>query len=119
MRNGFLRYVSVCTNEHGRNGLAWDAQREAVRVYVNGGNWRVVAKYATRESERDAEWQALDVALADVRPYECTLLVTLPSASPSSSNILQAAWMCRSPICHRPKDPPDISCPTTWSPQSS
>ncbi|MCX4198389.1 hypothetical protein OMR07_25235, partial [Methylobacterium organophilum] len=41
------------------------AQREAVRAYLNGGNWHIITEHQEVESGRNDARPALDAALAD------------------------------------------------------
>lgn len=46
----FVAYYRVSTAEQGRSGLGLDAQREAVRAYLDGGRWRLIGEYTEVES---------------------------------------------------------------------
>ncbi|WP_298428363.1 recombinase family protein, partial [Rhodoblastus sp.] len=46
----FVAYYRVSTERQGRSGLGLEGQQEAVRSYLNGGNWRLVAEIVEVES---------------------------------------------------------------------
>lgn len=75
MRGGFVTYVRVSTDKQGRSGLGLEAQREAVRTYLNGGNWHIITEHQEVESGRNDARPALDAALADARLHRCPLVV--------------------------------------------
>lgn len=72
----FVAYYRVSTDRQGRSGLGLDAQRSAVKSYLNGGKWSIVAEYTEVESGRKADRPALDKALAAARLHRCPLVVS-------------------------------------------
>lgn len=54
----FVAYYRVSTDRQGRSGLGLDAQREAVRRYLNGGNWELVEEFTEVETGKGSN--ALD-----------------------------------------------------------
>jgi len=50
-----VTYFRVSTQRQGVSGLGLDAQREAVRQYLNGGDWSVVAEFVEIESGRKTD----------------------------------------------------------------
>jgi hypothetical protein len=46
----------VSTARQRRSGLGLEAQRQAVAVYFNGGNWKIVAEFTEVESGKRSEW---------------------------------------------------------------
>ena len=59
----FVAYYRVSTQRQGRSGLGLDAQREAVRGYLNGGSWRLVAEVTEVESGKRSDRPQLAEAL--------------------------------------------------------
>lgn len=50
MANGdFVSYLRVSTSKQGASGLGLEAQREAVKGYLNGGDWRIVDEFVEVE----------------------------------------------------------------------
>ncbi|MGE5539625.1 MAG: recombinase family protein [Gemmatimonas sp.] len=54
----FVAYYRVSTDRQGRSGLGLEAQREAVRRYLNGGRWELVAEFTEVETGKGSN--ALD-----------------------------------------------------------
>ena len=50
MNGKFVAYYRVSTQEQGKSGLGLEAQREAVRGYLNGGRWRLVEEFTEVET---------------------------------------------------------------------
>ena len=51
----FVAYFRVSTQRQGASGLGLEAQREAVRQYLKGSEWSVVAEFVEVESGRKTE----------------------------------------------------------------
>ena len=51
----FVAYYRVSTDRQGRSGLGLDAQRTAVRAFLDGGRWTLLKEYTEVESGRDNE----------------------------------------------------------------
>lgn len=69
----FVAYYRVSTKRQGASGLGLDAQREAVRRFVGGGD--LVAEFEEVESGKRADRPALDAALRECRLRGATLLI--------------------------------------------
>jgi DNA invertase Pin-like site-specific DNA recombinase len=67
-RSRFVAYYRVSTERQGRSGLGLEAQKAAVRDYLNGGNWKIVAEFVEGESGKRSDRPQLAAALA-----ACTL----------------------------------------------
>jgi DNA invertase Pin-like site-specific DNA recombinase len=54
----FVAYYRVSTQKQGRSGLGLEAQCEAVRTYLDGGNWSLLGEHTEVESgKRDDRLQ--------------------------------------------------------------
>jgi hypothetical protein len=65
----------VSTARQGRSGLGLEAQREAVRNHLNGGDWRVVAEFTEVESGKRKDRPKLAEALAACRVHNAKLII--------------------------------------------
>jgi DNA invertase Pin-like site-specific DNA recombinase len=72
---GFISYLRVSTGRQGASGLGLQAQREAVRSYLNGGDWSIVGEFVEVESGRKADRPVLAQALAAARLHRVPLVV--------------------------------------------
>jgi DNA invertase Pin-like site-specific DNA recombinase len=72
----FIAYYRVSTGRQGKSGLGLEAQREAVKVYLNGGDWTIVDEYTEVESGKNADRPALEKALAAARLHRASLVVS-------------------------------------------
>lgn len=71
----FVAYLRVSTGKQGRSGLGLEAQREAVRQFLNGGSWELIGEFVEVESGRKADRPELGKALATCRIHGATLVV--------------------------------------------
>jgi DNA invertase Pin-like site-specific DNA recombinase len=71
----FVSYFRVSTARQGRSGLGLDAQREAVKAYLNGGNWTVIADFVEVESGRKSDRPELAKAMDLCRLTGATLVI--------------------------------------------
>jgi DNA invertase Pin-like site-specific DNA recombinase len=71
----FIAYYRVSTQRQGRSGLGLDAQRSAVRDYLNGGEWTLVSEFTEIESGKLNERPELAKALAACRIHGATLVI--------------------------------------------
>src|SRR5688500_14069156 len=71
----FVAYYRVSTQQQGRSGLGLEAQRQAVRDYLNGGRSQLVAEHTEIESGKRNDRPELAAALASCRVHGATLVV--------------------------------------------
>ncbi len=71
----FISYLRVSTQKQGKSGLGLEAQRHAVKEYLNGGNWTLVQEVIEVESGKSKDRPKLAEALRLCRVYNATLLV--------------------------------------------
>ena len=75
MNGKFVAYYRVSTTKQGINGLGMDAQRQAVRAYLNGGNWELIGEFAEVETGKRSDRQELVKAIALCRKTGAKLLI--------------------------------------------
>jgi DNA invertase Pin-like site-specific DNA recombinase len=63
----FVAYYRVSTQKQGRSGLGLEAQREAVRVYLDGGNWSLLGEHTEIESGKREDRPQLAAAIAQCK----------------------------------------------------
>src|ERR671936_413254 len=71
----FVAYYRVSTARQGRSGRGLDAQKKAVRDYLDGGRWKLVAEFVEVESGKQNARPELEKALAACRLHRATLIV--------------------------------------------
>lgn len=71
----FVAYYRVSTARQGRSGLGLEAQQRAVRDYLNGGSWKLVAEFTEIESGKRDDRPVLAEALAACRVHRATLMI--------------------------------------------
>jgi DNA invertase Pin-like site-specific DNA recombinase len=71
----FVAYYRVSTQRQGRSGLGLEAQQEAVRNYLNGGDWRLVGEFTEVESGKRKDRPKLAEALAACRVHGARLVL--------------------------------------------
>ncbi len=71
----FVAYSRVSTARQGKSGLGLEAQREAVRTYLNGGRWSLVAEFTEVESGKKNDRPELAKALQACRVYGAKLVI--------------------------------------------
>src|SRR6516162_418624 len=71
----FVSYLRVSTVRQGKSGLGLEAQRKAVRDYLDGGNWQLVQEFVEVESGRHSERPQLAAALAACKKHKARLVI--------------------------------------------
>src|SRR3954469_11857326 len=71
----FVAYYRVSTEKQGRSGLGLEAQQEAVRSYLNGGGWHLMAEVVEVESGKKNDRPRLAEALRLCRLHGAILII--------------------------------------------
>lgn len=71
----FVSYCRVSTARQGKSGLGLEAQREAVKGYLNGGNCSLVSEFTEVESGKKSDRPELEKALQACRVYGAKLVI--------------------------------------------
>lgn len=72
----FVAYYRVSTGRQGKSGLGIEAQREAVKTHLNGGDWKIVAECTEVESgKREDNRPMLAEAFKACRVHRATLVI--------------------------------------------
>ncbi|MCJ2136382.1 recombinase family protein [Methylobacterium sp. J-026] len=74
-QGSFVAYYRVSTPRQGRSGLGLEAQQQAVRTHLNGGNWELVAEVIEVESGKRNDRPKLAEALRLCRLHKATLII--------------------------------------------
>jgi DNA invertase Pin-like site-specific DNA recombinase len=72
----FIAYYRVSTGRQGKSGLGLEAQREAVKTYLNGGDWVIVDEFTEVESGKNSDRPALEKALTAAGQHRAALVVS-------------------------------------------
>src|SRR5215472_13504440 len=71
----FVAYYRVSTDRQGLSGLGREAQQKAVRDYLDGGAWELVAEFVEVESGKRADRPELAKALEACRKQKAKLVI--------------------------------------------
>jgi DNA invertase Pin-like site-specific DNA recombinase len=70
-----VAYYRVSTDKQGRSGLGLEAQKAAVRAFLDGKGWPPLAEFVEVESGKRADRPELAKAMAACRLYGATLVI--------------------------------------------
>jgi DNA invertase Pin-like site-specific DNA recombinase len=74
-RGKFVAYYRVSAESRGRTGVGLDAQRKAVKDYLNGGLWELVAEFTEVEPRQRIKRPELAKALTACRKLRARLVI--------------------------------------------
>ncbi len=109
-QGAFVAYYRVSTARQGASGLGLEAQQEAVRRYLNGGDWTIKAEFVEVESGRKSDRPELERALSMARIHRVPLVVANVSRLTRSSAFLHR--LLEAGVDVRFCDLPEIEGPT-------
>jgi DNA invertase Pin-like site-specific DNA recombinase len=72
----FVCYYRVSTGKQGKSGLGIEAQEQAVKSYLNGGDWQIVDEFTEVESGKNSDRPALERALMAAQLHRASLVVS-------------------------------------------
>ena len=76
MEGRFVAYYRVSTDKQGDRGHGLEAQRKAVRDYLNGGEWKLVGEFTEIESGKRVDNRPeLEKALVAAKKHKATLIL--------------------------------------------
>jgi DNA invertase Pin-like site-specific DNA recombinase len=70
-----VSYLRVSTDKQGCSGLGLEAQRQAVRDYLDGGRWQLLREYVEVETGKHADRPVLIEALHHAKVTGATLVI--------------------------------------------
>jgi DNA invertase Pin-like site-specific DNA recombinase len=75
MDGAFVAYYRVSTDRQGKSGLGLEAQQQAVRGYLNGGTWNLLAEFTEVETGKADDRPKLLEALVLCRKRKAKLVI--------------------------------------------
>jgi DNA invertase Pin-like site-specific DNA recombinase len=75
VRGKFIAYYRVSTAEQGKSGLGLEAQRKAVRDYLDGGSWELIGEYTEVETGKRSDRPELEKAIAACKKHRARLVI--------------------------------------------
>lgn len=75
MRGKFVAYYRVSTEKQGRSGLGLEAQRKAVRDYLDGSDWHLIGEFTEIESGKRSDRPELEKAIAACKKHRARLII--------------------------------------------
>jgi DNA invertase Pin-like site-specific DNA recombinase len=74
-RGRWISYLRVSTDRQGASGLGLEAQRAAVKAYLDGGRWSLVQEFIEVESGKRSDRPQLAAALAACKKHKAKLVI--------------------------------------------
>ena len=74
-KGNFIAYYRGSTQKQGKSGLGLEAQKEAVRQYLDGGKWQLIAEFKEIESGKRSDRPELAKALERCKMTGATLVI--------------------------------------------
>jgi DNA invertase Pin-like site-specific DNA recombinase len=71
----FVSYYRVSTDKQGKSGLGLEAQQTAVKGWLDGGTWKLLASFTEVESGKRVQRPEMAKALAYCKRHKATLLI--------------------------------------------
>jgi DNA invertase Pin-like site-specific DNA recombinase len=71
----FVAYYRVSTQGQGRSGLGLEVQQKAVRDYLDGGRWKLLAEFTEVESGKRSDRPKLAEAMRAAKRHKATLVI--------------------------------------------
>jgi DNA invertase Pin-like site-specific DNA recombinase len=71
----FVAYYRVSTQGQGRSGLGLEAQRKAVKDYLDGGHWTLIGEFTEIESGKRSDRPKLAEAMRAAKRHKSTLVI--------------------------------------------
>jgi len=75
MNGKFVAYYRVSTAQQGKSGLGLEAQVDAVKSYLNGGDWELLGEFTEVESGKRKNRPQLNAALALAKKQKATVII--------------------------------------------
>jgi DNA invertase Pin-like site-specific DNA recombinase len=75
MRGKFIAYYRGSTDQQGKFGFGLDAQRQAVRDYLDGGNWTLLDEFVGVESGKRNDRPELEKALVACKKHRARRVI--------------------------------------------
>ncbi|MDG4546585.1 MAG: recombinase family protein [Rickettsiales bacterium] len=71
----YIAYYRVSTDKQGKSGLGLEAQKQAVRQYLNGGQWELLEEFVEVESGKKNNRPKLQEAISVCKRMQATLII--------------------------------------------
>ena len=102
----FVAYYRVSTTQQGRSGLGLEAQREAVRLFLNGSGGALAEEFTEVESGKHAARPQLTRALDACRLTGAVLVIAKLDRLSRDAHFLlgwkRPVWSSSPPTCRTP-----------------